>query len=544
MFRGCDDSMALLPIASISAPKADRSIDHERAHIAESLLIMAQNERPSTIGHRRREMSADAAMSTVEPSPAEQPPLSVTDRQRAARYKRRLKLADAAALVAGALLAFKVQSLLKPVPFYIVVEHVALVGLVGLPCFAAGAGINRLYQARANERRNDELGNILKSVGVSIGGMLAVGFALQYEDLSRLWVFLLAVSMAGMLIVERNVARNIFSKLRTEGSMARRIVIVGTDAHAIGLMHTYQRNRALGYEVVGFVGDDDLGRRGGVDVLGPIGDLERVLRETHAVGAVVSLASVSSDEVNRVTRRLTEDGFHVALSSSLRDIDISRLRPQQLDGRTMIYVEPIVRGGWRAAAKRGFDVVLASLLLVVSSPLLLGAMIAVRIDSKGPVFFTQVRVGRNGEHFRLLKLRTMVVDAEARKADLLELNEADGALFKMKHDPRVTNVGRVLRKLSIDELPQLWCVLQGTMSMVGPRPALPDEVARWDADVIDRLRVLPGLTGMWQVSGRSDSSFETYKRLDMYYVDNWSLRHDAIICAKTVRVVMSGRGAA
>jgi exopolysaccharide biosynthesis polyprenyl glycosylphosphotransferase len=404
--------------------------------------------------------------------------------------------------------------------------------------------VNRLYQARANERQNDEVWNIVKAVGVCIGGLLVAAFALQYKDLSRFLVILLAASMVLMLIVERVVARGIFVKLRATGAISRRIVIVGTDAHAIGLLHTYERNPGLGYEVVGFVGDDDLGRRGGVDVLGTIGDLGRVLQEAQAVGVVVSLASVSSEDVNHVTRHLTENGYHVALSSSLRDIDVTRLRPQQLDGRTMIYVEPVLRGGWRALAKRVFDVSIASILLVITSPVLLAAMVAIRIDSRGPIFFRQTRVGKNGEHFTVIKLRTMVVDAEARKASLQELNEADGALFKMKNDPRVTRVGRLLRKLSIDELPQLWCVLEGTMSMVGPRPALPDEVAQWDAEVVERLRVLPGLTGMWQVSGRSDSSFETYKRLDMYYVDNWSLRHDAVICAKTVRVVVSGRGAA
>jgi len=160
------------------------------------------------------------------------------------------------------------------------------------------------------------------------------------------------------------------------------------------------------------------------------------------------------------------------------------------------------------------------------------------------VFFKQVRVGRHGETFRMIKLRTMVVDAEDRKADLAHLNEADGALFKIREDPRITKVGRTLRKLSIDELPQLFNVLQGTMSMVGPRPALPDEVAAWEDEVVERLRVLPGLTGMWQVWGRSDTSFETYKRLDLYYVDNWSLAHDLRICAKTVGVVLTGRGAA
>jgi lipopolysaccharide/colanic/teichoic acid biosynthesis glycosyltransferase len=191
-----------------------------------------------------------------------------------------------------------------------------------------------------------------------------------------------------------------------------------------------------------------------------------------------------------------------------------------------------------------FDLSLASTVLVLSAPILLAAIIAVRIDSRGPVFFKQIRVGRHGETFSVIKLRTMVADAEERKADLAHLNEADGALFKIREDPRITKVGRVLGKLSIDELPQLFNVLQGTMSMVGPRPALPNEFGEWDDEVVQRLRVLPGLTGMWQVWGRSDTSFETYKRLDLYYVDNWSLAHDLRIGAKAVGVVLTGRGAA
>ena len=470
-------------------------------------------------------------------------PRIVVESRPVARYKSRLMVADGAAAALGVVLAFQLQVFLKPVPTRIAYEHLALL-LVALPCFAIGAGFNRLYQARANERQNEELWNILKSVACGVAGLLLASFAVQYDQLSRLWVFLLAVSMSLTLVVERKIARNMFAKLRADGTICRRIVIVGTDAHAIGLMHTYERNPALGYQVMGFVGDDDLGRRGGVEVLGSISELERILHEQHAVGVVVSLASVKSDEVNTVARKLTEDGFHVALSSSLRDIDITRLRPQQLDGRTMIYVEPVLRGGWRAVAKRAFDIVIASTLLLLSVPLLLASIVAIRLDSRGPVLFRQVRVGRNGEHFTLVKLRTMTVDAEERKEQLRDLNEVGGALFKIKDDPRVTRVGRTLRKLSIDELPQLLCVLQGSMSMVGPRPALPDEVSQWDDEILERLRVLPGLTGMWQVSGRSDASFETYKRLDLYYVDNWSLRHDAEICARTIRVVLTGRGAA
>ena len=210
----------------------------------------------------------------------------------------------------------------------------------------------------------------------------------------------------------------------------------------------------------------------------------------------------------------------------------------------MIYVEPVIRHGWRAVAKRVFDLVLASMIFLVSLPLFVVAVIAIKLDSPGPVFYRQTRIGRDGRPFTMTKFRTMVVDADARKASLLDQNEADGPLFKIASDPRITRVGRVLRKMSIDELPQLVSVFQGTMSMVGPRPALPEEVVHWDDSLRDRLRVLPGVTGMWQVSGRSDTSFEQYRRLDLYYVDNWSLAHDLRICARTVGIVLTGRGAA
>ncbi|MGB7879747.1 MAG: sugar transferase [Ilumatobacteraceae bacterium] len=462
---------------------------------------------------------------------------------RSKRLKARLMLADAVAFCVGVVLAFQLQVLIRPVSAGIAYKHLLLVA-VAVPFLAGAAVVNRLYQARANERRSEEIANIVKTVAVGVGVILAVGFALKFEELSRLWVFLFGVCTVAALVLERLGARAVFAKMRLTGQLRRRIVVVGTDPHAVSIMHTYLRKPGLGYEVVGFVGDDELGERGGIEVLGPVSDLSRILHENDAVGVVVSLASVASDDVNSFTRRLTDEGFHVVLSSSLRDIDLARLRPQQLDGRAMIYVEPTMRDGWRAVSKRIFDLVVATLLFVFTLPILVLAMVAVKLDSRGPVFFHQVRVGRHGELFRITKLRTMVSDAEARRVDLEDRNESDGPLFKIKNDPRVTRVGRVLRKLSIDELPQLYCVFVGSMSMVGPRPALPDEVAQWDEEVAERLRVPPGLTGMWQVSGRSDSSFDDYKRLDLYYVDNWSLKHDAAICLRTVRVVLTGRGAA
>ena len=196
-------------------------------------------------------------------------------------------------------------------------------------------------------------------------------------------------------------------------------MIVGTDAHAIGLLHTLQRNTDLGYHVVGFVGDGDIGERGGVSVLGTYADLEQIIADTDSVGVMISLSSVTDTLVNTMTRRLTDGGYHVALSSSLRDIDVSRIRPQYLGGRAMIYVEPTIRNGWRAGAKRVFDIAIAIVALVATIPVVVIAAIANRLTSPGPVFFRQTRVGQDGREFEIIKLRTMVVDAEARKADLM-----------------------------------------------------------------------------------------------------------------------------
>ncbi len=445
--------------------------------------------------------------------------------------------------MAGVLIAFGVQAAFRPVPSTIVAQQGLLVAITA-PVFAVAAGFQRLYQSRANESRRRELRNVIQATACGMAGLLAASFAVKFEQLSRLWVLTLFASCVTCLAIERQIARFMFARLRTSGRLTRRIIIAGTDAHAVELIRTYHDNPALGYEVVGVVGTDDSPKVSGVDVIGRISQLGKLVKEHRAVGVVVSLPAVGSEDVNSITRQLTDQRCHVALSASLNDIDVARLRPQQHDGRTMLYVEPVVRDGWRAGAKRCFDVAVAAALLTVSLPILLASSLAIRLESRGPVLFRQVRVGRNGEHFRIIKLRTMTVDAEERRASLSALNESDGALFKISNDPRITRVGRVLRKLSIDELPQLWCVLKGTMSMVGPRPALPDEALRWEPAVADRLRVPPGLTGLWQVSGRSDSSFSTYKRLDLYYVDNWTLRHDVEICARTLPAVLTGRGAA
>ena len=456
--------------------------------------------------------------------------------------RHRLALADSAAIAVGIAIGFIAQLVLSDSSRSVAIDQLGLV-LASVPMFAFAASYNRLYQARANIRRLEEAMNIFKTVATGMGSLLLFAFVVEVRDLSRLWVAATALGITGALLIERRIARSIFARLRQHGQMTRRIIMVGTDAHAVNLVEAYHRDPALGYQVVGYVGDGKISSTSPVRLLGTTDSLNDLLEQHDAVGVVMSLSSVPPDTVNLLTRQLTDRGYHVALSSSLRDIDVTRLRPQSQDGQTMIYVEPTVRGGWRAVAKRIFDLALATVILILTLPLQAATALAIVATSRGPIFFRQIRVGQDGELFEVLKFRTMYEDAEARKAELIDQNEADGPLFKMRDDPRVTSVGRVIRKLSIDELPQLFCVLIGSMSMVGPRPALPSEVEQWDDQVRERLRVPPGLTGMWQVSGRSDSSFEVYKRMDLYYVDNWSLFHDIKICFRTVGVVLRGSGA-
>jgi exopolysaccharide biosynthesis polyprenyl glycosylphosphotransferase len=457
--------------------------------------------------------------------------------------RHRLIAADVAVVAISIVLAFVWQWLVGP-PDHLGVQrsHLTL-AFITFPAWIVSFSLHKLYQSRAVERPTEELRRIVYASLTAVGVMVAVSFIFQFKVLSRLWVLSLLAFVIGLMAIERLIARRIFTKMRRTGLSCRPVLIVGTDADAVALLHAAQRTPNLGYRVVGFVGTDDIGTRGGCQVLGPIERTSEVLEASGATGVLISLSSVESEVVNKLTRELTDGGYHVALSSGLHDIDVVRFRAQDLGGRTLIYVEQVQRGGWRAFAKRTFDLVVAVFALVLSAPIAAVAALAVKRSSPGPVIFKQERVGRDGETFRVFKFRTMVQDAESRRAELESRNEADGPMFKIAEDPRVTKAGRLLRRLSIDEIPQFVNVLRGEMSVVGPRPALPAEVEQWTEDVHDRLRVLPGITGMWQVSGRSDTTFDEYKRLDLYYVDNWSLAHDARIVCKTFAAVVKSRGA-
>jgi exopolysaccharide biosynthesis polyprenyl glycosylphosphotransferase len=327
------------------------------------------------------------------------------------------------------------------------------------------------------------------------------------------------------------------------GKLQRAVVLVGTNAEAETVYRNLLDTPDLGYQVVGVVGDGDRFANG-QPVLGPVDDALEVAARTGATGVIVATTAVDATAINRLTRQLMEAGIHVELTSSLLGIDSERLTVRPLGMHPMIYVEAVHRRGWRAMAKRTFDIVGAALGLILLAPLLAVVAVLIKLDSRGTVLFAQARVGKGERPFRILKFRTMVPNAEDMLVDLWSSNQVDGPLFKMREDPRVTGIGKYLRRLSLDELPQLWNVLRGQMSLVGPRPALASELATWTAEFREsRLRIRPGLTGMWQVSGRSNMSFADYVRLDLYYVDNWSLWRDSAIVAKTIPVVLRNKGA-
>jgi exopolysaccharide biosynthesis polyprenyl glycosylphosphotransferase len=268
-----------------------------------------------------------------------------------------------------------------------------------------------------------------------------------------------------------------------------------------------------------------------------------VRRHAADVVLVVPSAELSPPALRRLLWSLEDTEAELFLATGLLDVAAVRARSTVVGRVAALHVTRAELHGARRAVKEVVERVLALVVFLVLAPLLLVLMAVVRLDSPGPAIYRQQRIGLQGRPFTMLKLRTMVAGAEARVLDIHELNQADGLLFKVHGDPRVTGVGRFLRRYSLDELPQLWNVIVGEMALVGPRPALPSEVVKYDEDVRRRMVVKPGLTGLWQVSGRSDLTWEDSVRLDLHYVDNWSLGLDLVILCRTVRAVLGHQGA-
>jgi exopolysaccharide biosynthesis polyprenyl glycosylphosphotransferase len=341
------------------------------------------------------------------------------------------------------------------------------------------------------------------------------------------------------------IARQILHHRRRQGACLQRVLVVGRERSVAELIRTVRREPHAGFAVVAACVDHARGDTiEGVPVLG---DSDAILSSLVAASAdtiaVTAWSEVSQTDLRRLSWDLEGSGVSLLVAPRLTDVSGPRIHIQPVAGLPLINVEEPEFTGVRRFAKGASDRFGALLALLLLSPIFVSLAVWIRVTSRGPVFFRQVRIGRHGEAFAMHKFRSMYIDAEERLAELRDQNESDGLLFKIRDDPRVTPIGRWMRRYSLDELPQLLDVLFGRMSLVGPRPPLPSEVAQYPLDVRRRLIVKPGITGLWQVSGRSDLSWDESVRLDLFYVENWSLPLDLTIMTKTVLAVVRGSGA-
>jgi exopolysaccharide biosynthesis polyprenyl glycosylphosphotransferase len=406
----------------------------------------------------------------------------------------------------------------------------------GALMLAAMAWLN-LYSSRQVTARGQELGRVGRS---AVWALLLLGGAstLAGHAVDLRAAIVVLVGAVAAVAVEREVLRAWFRARRKAGQGLWASILVASEVDGREMREAIDDDDRSPHVIVGeidpsrCVSSDDL-----------LTQALAMARRTGAHGAVVIESSFDRQSSNRLIRGLLDAGLYVDLSTSLADISTDRLATHNLGPTLATWIAPRPRDGWRGRAKRVFDLVIAVSALIVLLPVFTAVALAVKLTSPGPVFFRQERVGRNSEPFHMLKFRSMVVNAEELLAELMAENEGAGPLFKMKADPRVTRVGRFIRKTSLDELPQLINVVRNEMSLVGPRPALRSEMVEWDTDLYDRLHVKPGITGMWQVSGRSGTSFDEYTRLDLYYVHNWSLLVDLSILARTIPAVVRSDGA-
>jgi exopolysaccharide biosynthesis polyprenyl glycosylphosphotransferase len=366
-------------------------------------------------------------------------------------------------------------------------------------------------------------------------------------DLSRALVVIAIPLLILVTLVTRYAARKVLHRLRSRGACTKRVVVAGRGGSVIDLVDQMRRSPYAGLRVVGACVPEGDRARVAARVRGPVGGLDDVADlatqlEADTI-AVTSASETAAHFLRQLSWRVEGTGIELLVAPGLVEVAGPRLHIRPLEGLPLLAVEQPHFEGWRRVAKGIIDRVTALMAIIFMAPVFVAIGAAVRLTSDGPVFYRQERIGINGGTFTMYKFRSMVTDADRVLAELRHANMSDGLLFKMRDDPRVTSVGRWLRRLSLDELPQLWNVVNGTMSLVGPRPPLPTEVAQYDSEVSRRLLVKPGLTGLWQISGRSDLSWEESVRLDLRYVENWSLALDALILLKTVGVVLKARGA-
>lgn len=410
-----------------------------------------------------------------------------------------------------------------------------------------------LYRMPRGASQVDTLSRIAGGITLAIAVLVVVLFGSQiyYTRLLYAYAWFTMVISVG---VGRLVLAALLRWLWRQGIGAERVLVIGAGLTGQRVMRIVRQQPQLGYFLVGYLAENPLPeerdepRRAAASedplrYLGRPADLPLLLEPCRIDEVIIVLPSEAHGTTLAVANQCQGEGVSFRIVPDIYEMSFDRVDIGQLGDMPLIGLKEVAIRGWNLVVKRVLDITLSVVTIVVGAPLWLLIALAIKLDSPGPVLFAQKRIGRRGRPFTVFKFRTMHQRAEMEKDRLAALNEASGPLFKIRSDPRVTRVGRLLRRTSLDEMPQVINVLAGEMSWIGPRPGTPDEVARYQPWQRKRLEVLPGLTGLWQTSGRSDLSFEEMVRLDIYYIENWSLWLDIIILLRTIPAVISGRGA-
>ena len=408
--------------------------------------------------------------------------------------------------------------------------------------------LDGVYQFPRGRSWLDEVYRIIRGTTTGVIVMVVGLFFYRPYFYSRMIFIYAFVSIVFLLGFARLVKNIILSQLRERGIGVRRVLIVGAGEVGRIIMRIAVAQPELGYQIVGFIDDDpekgnsDIGRFKG---LGSIDNLRSLIQEEgyNIEEVIVTLPWMYHRKIINIMAQCERQNVTARLVPDIFQMSLSRVEIEDLKGIPLIGIREISLSQWGLVVKRGLDIIASGIGLVVLAPLMGLVALSIKLDTPGTVLFRQERVGKNGRHFILYKFRSMCVGAEQEQEQLVGQNEASGPLFKIKDDPRLTRVGKIIRRMSIDELPQLYNVLRSEMSLVGPRPAIPQEVEQYQEWHRKRLEISPGLTGLWQVSGRSDLTFDEMVLLDIYYIENWSPALDAIITLRTIPRVLFGDGA-
>lgn len=385
----------------------------------------------------------------------------------------------------------------------------------------------------------------MMALALSIYAFRLDSWLLGQDEISRPWIVLVGLLAGLLLLTEKLALRTLSRYVRSHGLNYRTVVIVGTNQVALDLADSMVDHRYWGFRILGFVSHPNLDEPlpPGRPLLGTVDDLMKIVESTVVDDILFCVTRRDLDRMEDTILALHEQGIRTRFALQLFPHARAKTQLEDLDGVPILTFSTTPERFLPLIVKRGLDIVLSVSLMALSLPVMLFIALLIKLTEGGQVVYRQTRCGLNGRRFTMYKFRTMVADAEERQRELMHLNEMTGPVFKLKLDPRVTFIGRFLRRFSLDELPQLLNVLRGDMSLVGPRPPIPSEVAKYQRWQRRRLSMKPGLTCLWQISGRNHLDFDRWMQLDLEYIDSWTPWLDLKILLKTVPAVLTGRGA-